>query len=86
MGGVGLPNLDSAVPKGGDLGVRCPSVFVNWRLEPQSLHACVTDPAHDASLVFASVRLSTFDVCIASAGAKALAVKAGAQPELAPHV
>jgi hypothetical protein len=27
-----------------------------------------------------------FDVCIASSGAKALALKAGTQPELAPHV
>jgi hypothetical protein len=26
---VGLPNLDSAVPKGSDSGVMCPSVFVN---------------------------------------------------------
>jgi hypothetical protein len=26
---IGLPNLDSAVPKGSDLGVRSPSVFVN---------------------------------------------------------
>jgi hypothetical protein len=26
---IGLPNLDSAVPKGSDSGVRCPSVIVN---------------------------------------------------------
>jgi hypothetical protein len=26
---VGLPNLDSAVPKGSDSGIRCPNVFVN---------------------------------------------------------
>jgi hypothetical protein len=26
---IGLPNLDSAVPKGSDSGVMCPSVFLN---------------------------------------------------------
>jgi hypothetical protein len=55
-GNVGLPNLDSAVPKGSDSGVMCPRVCLNYQLEPRSHHACVTEPTHDALLAFAAVR------------------------------
>jgi hypothetical protein len=34
---------------------------------------------------FAAVRETEFDACIASSGVYALALKTGAQPELAPH-
>jgi hypothetical protein len=56
--GVGLPNCDSAVPKGSDLGVLFPSVIVNYQLpvQPQSHHVCVTESTHDAFLAFAAVR------------------------------